>query len=121
MHNLVLCTKQSNNKYVTYNVCELACDSHKSATHSQALHCKHNTREAMSNTTCLKADIYILGKYKNDFDYGQVDVSDYTKEGIDCTSLYVQVGLYNWFTMYYKICVSCLRRSGFCLFVMMSE
>ena len=51
MQNVVLCTKQSKNKYVTYNVCELACDSQKSATHSQALHCKHNTREAMAIIT----------------------------------------------------------------------
>ena len=43
-----------NHKYVTYNVCELACDFHKSATHSQVLHCKYNTREAMSNITTFE-------------------------------------------------------------------
>ena len=32
-----------------------------------------------------KADICIFGKYKYDFDYGQIGVSDWNKEDIDCT------------------------------------
>ena len=58
MPNLVLCTKQSKskNKFVTYNDCELACHSRKSLSHSQALLCKYNTREAMSNRTFCKAN-----------------------------------------------------------------
>ena len=56
MQNVVLCMKQSKNKYVTYHVLEFTCHSNKLSSRSQALHCQHNTREAISNITFLESE-----------------------------------------------------------------